>query len=102
MAGTLIIAKGKSLDVRTIDFEWIADALRRRAAGSEVARKLLQSADEFGMDMICADELGPAEFKEFHRLLVNIRAELPAGQGLVGFIDRVCQLVEEDGRCIPS
>ena len=102
MAGTLIIAKGKSLDVRTIDFEWIADALRRRASGSEVVRKLLQSTDEFGMDMICADELGPAEFHEFLGLLVDIRAELPDEQGLAGFIDKVCQMAREDTRLAPT
>lgn len=102
MAGTLLIAKGKSLDVRTIDFEWIADALRRRAPSSEVARKLLQSTDEFGMDMICADELGSAEFKEFYGLLVDIRAELPNEQGLAGFIDKVCLMAQEDERLAPT
>lgn len=102
MAGTLIIAKGKSLDVRTVDFEWIADALRRRASGSEVVRKLLQSTDEFGMDMICADELGPADFQEFFRLLTDIRAELPSNQGLAGFIDKVCVMAQEDARLAPT
>ena len=98
MAGTLIIAVGKSLDVRTIDFEWIADALRKQASNSDVVRKLLQSTDEFGMDMICAGELNRAEFKEFYRLLSEIQTEISADNGLAEFIDKVCQAAEEDDR----
>ena len=98
MAGTIIIAKGKSLDVRTVDFERIADALRRRAESSPVSVKLLQSKDEFGMDMICADELNHADFMGFCRLLDDIRAELSDSPGLINFIDQVRELAQADER----
>jgi hypothetical protein len=98
MAGTVIVAKGKSLDVRTIDFERIADALRRRAKGSAVSVKLLQSVDEFGMDMICADELNSVEFMAFYGLLDDVRAELSDSPGLIGFIDQLKTLAQEDER----
>jgi len=98
MAGTVIVAKGKSLDVRTIDFERIADALRRRAKGSAVSVKLLQSVDEFGMDMICADELNSAEFMDFFELLDDVRTELSDSPGLIGFIDQVRAVAQEDER----
>ncbi|MGM9517007.1 hypothetical protein ACS5PK_22365 [Roseateles sp. DB2] len=98
MAGTIIVARGKSLDVRTIDFERIADALRRHGKGSEVSVKLLQSMDEFGMDMICADELNSAEFMDFFGLLDDVRAELNDSPGLIGFINQVRTLAQEDER----
>ncbi len=50
------------------------------------------------MDMICADELSPAEFKEFYRLLSEIRTEISADNGLADFIDKLCQTAEEDDR----
>ena len=98
MAGTVIVAKGKSLDVRTIDFERIADALRHHAESSAVAVKLLQSKDEFGMDMICADELSSVEFGDFYALLGDIRAELSDSPGLIDFIDQVRELAQADKR----
>lgn len=98
MTGTVIVAKGKSLDVRTIDFERIADALRHHARSSVIAAKLLQSIDEFGMDMICADELGPMEFMDFYSLLGAIRTEITNSPGLVNFIDQVRNLAQTDER----
>lgn len=98
MTGTVIVAKGKSLDVRTIDFEHIVDRLRARAHNSEVARKLIQSVDEFGMDMICADELNAMEFLIFYRLFREIRDELGSGHGLAEFLNRVCQIAQTDER----
>jgi hypothetical protein len=98
MTGIVVVAKGKSLDVRTVDFERIADALRSRAKNSEVAAKLLQSKDDFGMDMICADELSRTEFKAFLELLDDIRIELTEASGLVDFIDQVRLSVQADER----
>lgn len=98
MTGTVIIAKGKSLDVRTIDFERIADSLRRRAKESAIATKLLQSTDEFGMDMLCADELSAMEFKEFYDLFGDIRDELSNSPGLIDFINQVRELALKDKR----
>jgi hypothetical protein len=98
MAGTILVAEGKSLDVRTIDFERIADALRHRAASSAVIGKLLQSIDEFGMDMICADELNSEELMEFLGLLKDIRMDLLDSTGLVDFVDRVREVVQVDDR----
>ena len=98
MTGIVIVAKGKSLDVRTIDFERIADFLRCRAKDSAVSVKLLQSLDEFGMDMICADELSSVEFKDFLRLLADIRVEFSKSPGLIAFIDQVRAVALEDER----
>jgi hypothetical protein len=98
MAGTMIVAKGKSLDVRAVDFELIADALRSRVGRSDVAMKLLQSVDEFGMDMICADELNSIEFKEFYDFLDDIREELADSPGVVDFINQVRLAVQSDIR----
>jgi hypothetical protein len=98
VTGTIIVAKGKSLDVRNIDFERIADALRRRAKDSPVSLKLLQSVDEFGMDMICADELNSADFMKFFGLLDDFRAELSDSPGLIEFIDQVRAVAQEDER----
>lgn len=98
MTGTVILAKGKNFDVRTIDFEWIAESLRWRAKNSEVAKKVLQSMDEFGMDMICADELGAEELIEFHRLLADVRSDLVGENGLVDFLEKICEAIQEDER----
>lgn len=98
MTGTVILAKGKHFDVRTIDFEWIAESLRWCAKNSEVAKKVLQSMDEFGMDMICADELGSEELIEFHRLLADVRSDLVGENGLVDFLEKICEAIQEDER----
>ncbi|MBI5335347.1 MAG: hypothetical protein HZB72_12300 [Burkholderiales bacterium] len=98
MTGTVIVAKGKSLDVRTVDFELIANLLRQRAKKSAVAAKLLQSTDEFGMDMICADELNAMEFMDFYQLFGEIRDDLSNSPGLVGFIDQVREIALTDER----
>lgn len=98
MTGTVIVAEHKSFDVRTVDFERIVDALRSRVSYSGVAKKLLQSVDEFGMDMICADELNSIEFKTFYGLLGEIRTEFSNEPGLICFIDQVRQTAEVDER----
>jgi len=98
MTGTVLVAKGKSFDVRTVDFERVAQALRIRAESSEVVKKLLRMTDQFGVDMICADELNSAEFRDFYRLLGEIRAELSDTPGLVAFIDQIFQWAQSDAR----
>ncbi|TDM05469.1 MAG: hypothetical protein C4K60_11870 [Ideonella sp. MAG2] len=98
MAGTVIVAKGRSLDVRSIDFERIADAFRRRAKDSTISVKLLQSLDDFGMDMICADELNSKEFMDFFELLDDVRADISDSAGLIGFIDQVKAVAQADER----
>lgn len=98
MTGTVIISKNKSFDVRNIDFEFITDVLRSIANNSDLSKKLLQSKDEFGMDMLCADDLDAKEFFEFYGLLLEIRKKIRNDSGLAFFVDKICEAAQEDER----
>jgi hypothetical protein len=98
MAGTILIHKDKSMDVRTIDFEKILESLRQHAKTSAVAASLLQTKDDFGMDMICADELSALDFTDFYHLLGEIRKDFQNSPGLMAFIDQVRELAQTDER----
>lgn len=99
MSGTIIISKSKSFDVRTIDFVRIVDILRSLMSRSETATKLLETVDEFGMNMICADELDAAEFTDFAHLMREVCAVLrDEDKGVVDFLELVCASINADSR----
>jgi hypothetical protein len=98
MSGTIILRKQKSLDVRTVDFACIANAIRARASTSPVAKKLLESIDDFGMNMISADELSSSEFSVFRDLMKDVQDGLKDDHGLTDFFDELFRLVAVDER----
>jgi len=101
MSGTIVLSKQKSFDVRTVDFIRIAGVLRSFESQSETAKKLLQTVDEFGMDMLCADDLSAKDFAEFGRLLKQVRMTLGGEEvGLKEFLDIVCAHVDADARIV--
>lgn len=100
MTGTIIVAEGRSFDVRTIDFMRIVKALQTRKESTDIAEKLLQSVDEFGINMICAGELNRKEFLDFHCIFTAIRDELLREEGMAQFLERVCHAAEADERFI--
>lgn len=98
MSGTIILSKQKSLDVRTVDFARITSAIRARVSTSPVARGLLESIDDFGMNMISADELSAGEFAEFYGLMKDVRDDFKADHGLTAFFDELLRFIEVDER----
>lgn len=98
MSGTIILSRQKSLDVRTVDFARIASAIRARVSTSPVARQLLESIDDFGMNMISADELSASEFADFYGLMKDVQADLKADHGLTAFFDELLRFIEVDER----
>lgn len=72
--------------------------MRDRIGEYEVAIKVLRSVDEFGMDMICADEFNAKELVAFHRLLKDIGSGFLNSPGLLNFLNQVIVMVEEDDR----
>jgi hypothetical protein len=99
VSGTIVVSKSKSFDVRTIDFVRIVGILRSLLAQSETTKKLLETVDEFGMNMICADELDAAEFADFKRMMTEVRAALGNEEiGLANFLELVCRGINADER----
>lgn len=98
MTGSFILSEDESLDVRTVDFERIADVFRHAAATSAAAKKLLVARDDHGMDMLCADELNSEEFFEFYVLLDDVRMKVSDTPGLVRFVDQVKVVAKADKR----
>lgn len=103
MSGTIVIGPSKSIDVRTVDFLRLVEALRSMKGRSQTVMKLLQSVDEYGMNMICADELGPTELREFDQLIEEIGAMIPAhGKGLAEYLNDVHSLIISEDRYTQS
>lgn len=85
--------------MRTIDFVRIAEILRSYAGTSSVAAKLIETVDEFGMNMICADELSSTEFREFFELMRKVAFSLGNEEnGLGGFIRALLSSMQADER----
>jgi hypothetical protein len=98
MTGIIIVSKGKSLDVRTIDFDWIVESLREQKQDFPILERLLRTVDEFGMDMICADELTPSEFSDFQVALERILTPIGTKSGIGEFLKKVLHQVDLDTR----
>lgn len=73
MSGTIMIGPETSIDVRTVDFFRIVEALRSESANWSTASRLLETIDNFGMNMICADELDAADFSQFAGVLEKLQ-----------------------------
>jgi len=99
MSGTIVIGPTKSMDVRTVGFLRLVEALRSMRGRSQTATKLLESVDEYGMNMICADGLDPAELRKFDLLVEEIGSMAPVDDtGLVQYLNNVRSLIISDGR----
>jgi hypothetical protein len=102
MAGTIIISKHSVLDLRTIDFEWLAGELRLKIGKTAaVIAKVLWPHDEGGMDVIQADNLDEAEFKMFAQVIreiYNSLAKTGTSLEMVRFLASLLQSIEEDAR----
>jgi hypothetical protein len=94
MSGTIVISKKKSFELRTIDFNRITDFLRSFSSQSETAKKVLSTVDEYGMNMLRADELSAQELLEFATLMKQIGAVLEEQEvGLKAFLDELCKQI---------
>ncbi|AVR97158.1 hypothetical protein C9I28_17055 [Pseudoduganella armeniaca] len=99
MSGTILLSSSESLDVRTVDFLRLADALRKHKDASPLVGRLLEHVDVFGINMVCTDELSTGEFAEFAELL---RRACPDGAVNCGtfdhFLQQLCDMVRADER----
>lgn len=98
MSGSILVGKETSLDVRTVDFLRILNAIRAHTSTSYAAKEIVESVDNLGINMICIDELGSTDFASLYELMKTVRADLEADQGLATFLDEVCQLIGSDER----
>jgi hypothetical protein len=98
MTGTFILSKQRSVDVRTVDFLRIAGAIRTRGLRPSLARKVLESIDDFGMNMIRADELSVSEFVDFHMLMKELQEEFDDLPGFDRLLSELLRLIEADER----
>jgi hypothetical protein len=98
MTGTIVISTRKSVDMRTVDFVRIVKVLRCFVERSQTAKKLIETVDKFGVNMICADELNPAEFAEFVALMKDVGATLGKDDvDLSNSLEEVYTLIDTDG-----
>jgi hypothetical protein len=100
MSGTIFVGKQKSLDIKTVDFIRIVGAIRAHATASPVAKRIVDTVDNFGMNMIFPDELDTADFASFYELMKRVRSDLGADPSLAAFLDQVCRLIESDNRLV--
>lgn len=101
MAGSVVISRGVSFDIRTIDFLRVVDIFRSSAANSSTAAKLVETIDQFGVNMICADELCAAEFRKFAQLMREVRVAVgDQDKGMADFLELVCSRIDEDERIV--
>jgi hypothetical protein len=99
MSGTIVIDPHTSVDVRTVDFLRIVEALRAERKTSPAADRLLETVDDFGMNMICADELDPAAFAEFATVLRKLQRQSNSDEsGFNDFLESLCNRIAQDER----
>jgi hypothetical protein len=99
MSGTIVIDPQTSVDVRTVDFLRIVEALRAEGKSSPAAARLLETVDDFGMNMICADELNAADLADFLKVLMRLQDNTRLDEsGFNRFVTDLCILVAQDVR----
>ena len=99
MSGTIVIDPQISVDVRTVDFLRIVEALRAEGKSSQAAAHLLETVDDFGMNMICADELDPADLADFLGVMRRLQDNTKADEsGFNRFVADLCMLIAQDKR----
>ena len=104
MAGTISISAGAFFDLRTIDFEWVADELRSRKTNenSSALSAVLQSHDEYGMDLLVADRLDATDFRcfgeAFDSITATLRSTTGGPDGLLKFLGAVQTAIHNDSR----
>ena len=105
VAGTIFVGNDVTFDVRTIDFEWIAQKLRSQITDSNRAalEMVLRPHDEQGMDMLFAHELDTDSFRQFASViddLVSQARSMHGETGMLRFLERVKAAVHDDPRSI--
>jgi hypothetical protein len=102
MAGTIVVSKKSSRDLRTIDFAWLADQLRAKRGDLEAAlAKVLEFHDQGGIDILNADGLDEKQFKLFARAVREIHEDLAAhsaNDGMTIFLASLLREIEMDQR----
>jgi hypothetical protein len=103
MAGSIVISKTSTRDLRTIDFAWLVDELRKKSDGSApILAKILWPHDEAGIDLIQADDLDSKEFKLFAKAVREVYGSLAAkgesSVGMVRFLSSLLKSIESDER----
>ncbi|MGJ7608916.1 hypothetical protein ACSFA7_31580 [Variovorax sp. LT1R20] len=104
MAGTISISAGAFFDLRTIDFEWVAKELRSRRTveNNSALSAVLQSHDEYGMDLLVADKLDVYDFRRFGEafdsLTANLQSTSAGRDGLLTFLASVQAAIHNDSR----
>jgi hypothetical protein len=99
MSGTIVIDPQTSVDVRTVDFLRIVEAVRAEKNTSHAAIRLLESVDDFGMNMICADELDAADLADFVEILRKLQANTRSDEsGFHRFVADLSNLIAQDER----
>lgn len=102
MSGTIVIDAATFVDVRTVDFLRIVEALRAERGGSAAIDRLLDSADESGLNMICADELDPAGLAAFGAILERLRRTVHEGDSFGGFLADLASTIRTDERLLSN
>lgn len=100
MSGTIVIDAATFVDVRTIDFLRIVEALRAEHARSAAIDRLLVTVDEYGLNMICADQLDAAGLASFAAVLETLRHNVD-DDGIKGFLADLTTLIGRDERLRP-
>lgn len=99
MSGTIVIDPHTSVDVRTVDFLRIVEALRTERKTSPAANRLLETVEDFGMNMICADELDAADLSNFAAILRKLQHESISDEsGFNAFLEDLCNRIAKDER----
>jgi len=102
MSGTIVIDAATCVDVRTVDFLRIVDALRAARDGAAAIDRLLDTVDAFGINMICADALDAAGLAAFTAILERLRCTIDSGDGFKGFLAGLVAIIGRDERLRPS
>lgn len=99
MSGTIVIDPQTSVDVRTVDFLRIVDALRIEKHNSSAASRLLETVDDFGMNMLCADELNATDLADFAGILQKLQENSQSDEtGFYRFLADLRSLIAQDER----
>lgn len=100
MSGIIMIDATTFIDVRTIDFLRIVDALRAGRHGARAVGRLLETVDDCGVNMICADELDATDFASFAAILEKLRRTLEGDDGLSRFLADLAATMAKDERLL--
>lgn len=102
MSGTIVIDAATFVDVRTVDFLRIVEALRAERGGAAAIDRLLDSVDECGLNMICADELDAAGLAAFGAILERLRRTVREDDPFGAFLADLASTIRADARLLSN